>query len=119
MEPGDLARHWRRAVGEHLAADAERLGGGVQAAHLAADAVAGRGRFGFDAARCIHPGDWIVDREHLHHAAHRHRSLATVQAVIEDGKDAKTGLPVYSLYGKNRKPSPEQLAGLDALVFDI
>lgn len=41
------------------------------------------------------------------------------QAVIEDGKDAKTGLPVYSLYGKNRKPSPEQLAGLDALVFDI
>ncbi|NCC83800.1 MAG: DUF1343 domain-containing protein, partial [Clostridia bacterium] len=41
------------------------------------------------------------------------------QAVIEDGKDAKTGLPIYSLYGKNRKPSPEQLAGLDALVFDI
>lgn len=41
------------------------------------------------------------------------------QAVIADDKDSKTGLPVYSLYGKNRKPSPEQLAGLDALVFDI
>ncbi|MGI6346526.1 MAG: exo-beta-N-acetylmuramidase NamZ domain-containing protein [Limisphaerales bacterium] len=41
------------------------------------------------------------------------------QAIIEDGKDSKTGLPIYSLYGKTRKPSPEQLAGLDAVVFDI
>lgn len=38
---------------------------------------------------------------------------------VGDGKDAKTGLPVYSLYGKRRSPTPEQLAGLDALVFDI
>ena len=38
---------------------------------------------------------------------------------IPDGVDAKTGLPVYSLYGETRQPSPEQLAGLDALVFDI
>ena len=39
---------------------------------------------------------------------------------IADGRDAKTGLPVYSLYnGKQRKPQPEQLAGIDALVFDI
>lgn len=29
------------------------------------------------------------------------------------------GIPVYSLYGERRKPSPEQLAGLDALVFDV
>ncbi|MBO6004565.1 MAG: DUF1343 domain-containing protein [Verrucomicrobia bacterium] len=41
------------------------------------------------------------------------------QAVIEDGKDNKTGLPVYSLYGKTRKPSSEQMKGLDAFVFDI
>jgi uncharacterized protein YbbC (DUF1343 family) len=33
--------------------------------------------------------------------------------------DPKTGLPVYSLYGENRKPSPAMLRGLDALVFDI
>ncbi|MBR6461374.1 MAG: DUF1343 domain-containing protein, partial [Verrucomicrobia bacterium] len=39
------------------------------------------------------------------------------QAVIEDGKDNKTGLPVYSLYGKTRKPSSEQMKGLDAFVF--
>jgi len=38
---------------------------------------------------------------------------------VDDGKDAATGLPVYSLYGKRREPASEQLAGLDALVFDI
>lgn len=38
---------------------------------------------------------------------------------IDDGKDAATGLPVYSLYGTRREPAPEQLVGLDALVFDI
>jgi uncharacterized protein YbbC (DUF1343 family) len=38
---------------------------------------------------------------------------------IRDGKDTKTGLPVYSLYGKNKRPSAEMLKGLDALVFDI
>jgi len=38
---------------------------------------------------------------------------------VGDGEDAKTGLPIYSLYGERRSPTPEQLAGLDALVFDI
>jgi uncharacterized protein YbbC (DUF1343 family) len=38
---------------------------------------------------------------------------------VGDGRDAKTGLPIYSLYGERRKPTREQLAGLDALVFDI
>ena len=41
------------------------------------------------------------------------------QAEIADGKDAKTDLPIYSLYGATKKPKLEQLAGLDALVFDI
>jgi uncharacterized protein YbbC (DUF1343 family) len=41
------------------------------------------------------------------------------QDKIPDGTDAKTGLPVYSLYGERRTPAPEQLANLDALVFDI
>jgi uncharacterized protein YbbC (DUF1343 family)/CubicO group peptidase (beta-lactamase class C family) len=35
------------------------------------------------------------------------------------GDDRVSGLPVHSLYGEHRKPSPEQLAGLDALVFDV
>jgi uncharacterized protein YbbC (DUF1343 family)/CubicO group peptidase (beta-lactamase class C family) len=38
---------------------------------------------------------------------------------VDDGVDRKTGLPVHSLYGRRRSPTPEQLAGLDALVFDI
>lgn len=38
---------------------------------------------------------------------------------VNDSRDEKTGLPVYSLYGERRAPSPEQLAGLDTLVFDI
>ncbi len=38
---------------------------------------------------------------------------------MTDGIDTKTGLPLISLYGKNRKPSSEQLAGLDLVLFDI
>jgi uncharacterized protein YbbC (DUF1343 family) len=38
---------------------------------------------------------------------------------VPDGKDEKTGLPVYSLYGKRRRPAAEQLAGIDTLVYDI
>lgn len=38
---------------------------------------------------------------------------------IVDSKDARTGLPVFSLYGERRSPSTAQLEGLDALVFDI
>lgn len=41
------------------------------------------------------------------------------QSRIDDGVDEKTGLPIFSLYGKTRKPLPEHLKGLDALVFDI
>jgi len=33
--------------------------------------------------------------------------------------DARTGLPVYSLYGKTRKPTKEMLQGIDVLVYDI
>jgi uncharacterized protein YbbC (DUF1343 family) len=38
---------------------------------------------------------------------------------VADTTDAISGLPIYSLYGDRRAPSAEQLAGLDALVFDI
>ena len=38
---------------------------------------------------------------------------------ISDGIDEATGAPVYSLYGANRKPSPEMLDSVDVLVFDI
>ncbi len=37
----------------------------------------------------------------------------------EDYRDPVTGLPVYSLYGKTRKPTPEMLKNVDVLVFDV
>ena len=38
---------------------------------------------------------------------------------VADTTDAASGLPIYSLYGESRKPKPEQLANIDALVYDI
>ncbi|HWW76565.1 MAG TPA: serine hydrolase, partial [Pyrinomonadaceae bacterium] len=38
---------------------------------------------------------------------------------VSDAVDEKTGLPIYSLYNETRRPKPEQLKNLDALVFDI
>lgn len=38
---------------------------------------------------------------------------------VSGGTDERTGLPVHSLYGATRKPTPEMLAGLDALLFDL
>ena len=38
---------------------------------------------------------------------------------VDNQIDAKTGLPVLSLYGKTRKPTPEMLQGIDVLVYDI
>jgi uncharacterized protein YbbC (DUF1343 family) len=40
-------------------------------------------------------------------------------AYVDDSVDERTGLPIYSLYGARLSPLPEQLAGLDALIFDI
>ena len=38
---------------------------------------------------------------------------------VSDTVDEKTGLPIYSLYGETRRPKPEQLKDLDAIVYDI
>ena len=38
---------------------------------------------------------------------------------IQSQEDERTGLPIHSLYGETRKPTPEMLEGLDALLFDI
>jgi uncharacterized protein YbbC (DUF1343 family) len=50
---------------------------------------------------------------------HGFRGNASNGAVVGDEKDAKTGLPIISLYGRNEKPTKEQLAGIDIMVFDI
>ena len=38
---------------------------------------------------------------------------------VSDTTDEQTGLPIFSLYGETRRPKPEQLKNLDAIVFDI
>ncbi|MDI1432873.1 exo-beta-N-acetylmuramidase NamZ domain-containing protein [Polyangium sorediatum] len=44
---------------------------------------------------------------------------ADKDALVPSGKDARTGLPVHSLYGADRRPTDAMLAGLDTLVFDM
>ena len=50
---------------------------------------------------------------------HGFRGTADAGEKIKDGIDTKTGLPVVSLYGNNKKPSAAQLKDLDLMVFDI
>ena len=50
---------------------------------------------------------------------HGFRGDADAGETVKDGKDIKTGHPLISLYGKNKKPSKEQLADVDLVIFDI
>ncbi|WP_318342969.1 exo-beta-N-acetylmuramidase NamZ family protein [Flagellimonas baculiformis] len=50
---------------------------------------------------------------------HGFRGTADAGEHVKDGVDSQTGLPIVSLYGKNRKPSKAQLEELDVVVFDI
>lgn len=50
---------------------------------------------------------------------HGFRGEADAGATVRDGKDSRTGIPIVSLYGKNKKPQPAQLAGTDIVIFDI
>lgn len=50
---------------------------------------------------------------------HGFRGRAEAGESVHDGKDLKTGLQVISLYGRNRRPSPEVLSDLDIIVFDL
>ena len=50
---------------------------------------------------------------------HGFRGTADAGKEISDSRDVKTGVPIYSIYGRSKKPSKEQMAGLDVLIFDI
>ena len=50
---------------------------------------------------------------------HGFRGKADAGEIVKDGIDVKTGLPIISLYGKNKKPSPEQLKDIEVMLFDI
>lgn len=50
---------------------------------------------------------------------HGFRGTASAGETIKNGKDTKTGIDIISLYGKNKKPTKEQLKDIDILIFDI
>lgn len=67
--------------------------------------------------------DFLLDNKinvtKIYAPEHGFRGTADAGELISDGKDTKTGLPIISLYGDNKKPKPEQLTGIDVLVFDL
>ena len=50
---------------------------------------------------------------------HGFRGNASNGAKVDDNVDPKTGIPIISLYGKNRKPTKEHLADIDLMIFDV
>jgi uncharacterized protein YbbC (DUF1343 family)/CubicO group peptidase (beta-lactamase class C family) len=48
-----------------------------------------------------------------------HGIRGAVDERVADDRDAKTGLPIYSLYGERKQPDAESLRGIDTLVYDI
>ena len=50
---------------------------------------------------------------------HGFRGDADAGEHVKNGTDAKTGIPIVSLYGSNKKPTPQQLNGIDTVLFDI
>ncbi|HEX9735146.1 MAG TPA: DUF1343 domain-containing protein [Thermoanaerobaculia bacterium] len=87
----------------------KRLGLVVHAASVTAD-----GRHAVDVARALG-----LDVVRLFAPEHGLRGRAAAGERVDGGRDAASGLPVVSLYGERRKPSSQDLAGLDALVFDL
>lgn len=50
---------------------------------------------------------------------HGFRGEAPDGETIDNTKDSRTGIPIISIYGKTKKPSPEMLEDVDVLIFDI
>ena len=63
--------------------------------------------------------DEDVDLTALYGPEHGVRGSAQAGEYVDFYTDEQTGLPVYSLYGKTRKPTPEMLEDIDVLLFDI
>ena len=70
-----------------------------------------------------HLVDFLIEQninlQKINAPEHGFRGTADAGELIVDGKDTKTNLPIISLYGNNKKPKPEQLEGIDILVFDL
>jgi len=60
-----------------------------------------------------------IDVRKIYCPEHGFRGQAENGELISDEIDGKTGIPVNSIYGKNKKPSNEMLEGIDIMVFDL
>lgn len=60
-----------------------------------------------------------IDITRIFAPEHGLRGEADAGATVKDGKDTRTGIQIASLYGKNKKPAPHQLADTDIVLFDI
>lgn len=60
-----------------------------------------------------------IDVETIFAPEHGFRGQADAGEDVKDGKDIKTGIQILSLHGKSKKPSEENLAGIEVVVFDI
>jgi len=60
-----------------------------------------------------------IDIKKVFSPEHGFRGKADAGAHVEDGVDKKTGLPIFSLHGKHKKPTKEQLQDIDIMLFDI
>jgi uncharacterized protein YbbC (DUF1343 family) len=60
-----------------------------------------------------------INLKNIYAPEHGFRGIADAGELIKDGKDSKTGLPIISLYGNNKKPTPKQLEGIDVMIFDL
>lgn len=60
-----------------------------------------------------------IDVQKVFAPEHGFRGNADAGEKVKDHKDPKTQLSIISLYGKNRKPTLEQMKGIDILVFDL
>jgi len=60
-----------------------------------------------------------VDVKKVFSPEHGFRGKADAGEHVDDGADNKTGLSIFSLHGKSKKPSKEQLADIDIMIFDI
>ncbi|SFF55842.1 exo-beta-N-acetylmuramidase NamZ family protein [Thermoflexibacter ruber] len=70
-----------------------------------------------------HIVDWLLEKKvnvkKIFAPEHGFRGTADAGEKILSGVDEKTGLPLISLYGKDRKPSEEHLKEIDVVIFDI
>lgn len=70
-----------------------------------------------------HIVDWLLEKKvkvkKIFAPEHGFRGTADAGEKVSNATDSKTGLPLLSLYGKDRKPSEQHLKDIDVVIFDI